>query len=261
MNEAILIQRRGKVALIELNRPDAKNALNLSMRKALRVALDDVAAEASIRAVVLTGRGSAFCSGGDVKSAASGASSHPRNITWSLMHDVQPALETIGRMDKPVIAALNGPAVGFGMSLALSCDLMVMSDKAYLLSQFSKLGLIPDGGAAWYLARRVGSARMFEAILEAKKLDAATCLSWGISNRVVADDALVEEAMSWAAQLASHAPTAARLTKRLARLALSNRLEESLTLEAEFQSICTASADTREAISAFVEKRPARYED
>lgn len=261
MNDAILTQRHGKVALIELNRPDAKNALNITMRKALRVALDEVAGDAAIRAVVLTGKGSVFCSGGDVKSAASGAASHPRNITWSLMHDVQPALETIGRMDKPVIAALNGPAVGFGMSLALSCDLMVMSEQAYLLSQFSRLGLIPDGGAAWYLAKRVGSARMFEAILEAKKLDAATCLSWGICNRVHADGSVVEAAMAWATQLAANAPTAARLTKRLARMALSNRLDESLSLEAEFQSICTASADTREAISAFVEKRPARFDD
>lgn len=261
MQELILIHRKGKVALIELNRPEAKNALHAEARKMLRGILDDVAADPTIRAVAITGAGSTFCAGGDLKVANSSATAHPRRVTWSLLHDVQPLLECIARMDKPVIAAVNGPAVGFGMSLALACDLMVVAQDAYLLSQFIRLGLIPDGGAAWYLAHRIGYARMFETVADAGKLDADKCLAWGVANRIAEAGQARETAMAWAEKLTGYAPTAMSLTKRLARLAVSNRLDESLTLEAEFQSICTASADTREAIAAFMEKRPARFDD
>jgi 2-(1,2-epoxy-1,2-dihydrophenyl)acetyl-CoA isomerase len=180
---------------------------------------------------------------------------HPRGLTWSLMHDVQPTLECIARMDKPVIAAVNGPAVGFGMSLALSCDLMVIEEGAYLLSQFIRLGLIPDGGAAWYLAHRVGYARMFEIVADAGKLDAEKSVLWGIANRTAEKDQARQAAETWAHKLAGYAPTGMRFTKRLARLALSNRLEETLQLEAEFQSLCSNSPDTHEAVKAFMEKR------
>lgn len=259
MNTAVVASREGRVALVELNRPEARNALNMDMRKALRQALDEVAVDPDIGAVVITGAGNAFCAGGDFKAVDQARQRNSRDTTRSLMHDVQPLLECITRMDKPVIAAVNGPAVGFGMSLALACDLMVMSRHSYLMSQFIKLGLIPDGGAAWFLARRIGSARMFEAVVSAQKMTAEFCVSVGIANRVVLDNELRAESLRWGGELAALAPIGMALTKRLSRLATSNRLEETLLLEAEFQGICATSEDSREAIAAFTEKREPKF--
>jgi 2-(1,2-epoxy-1,2-dihydrophenyl)acetyl-CoA isomerase len=259
MNNTILTETTGKVTTVILNRPEAKNALNAEIREVLGNTLNQIAKDNKCRAVVITGAGTAFCAGGDLKSIG-GEPRHPRSTTWSLMHDVQPALECIAAMDKPVIAAVNGPAVGFGMSLALACDLMVISKGAFLLSQFIRLGLIPDGGAAWYLAKRIGYNRMFEIVADAGKLDAEKCLDWGIANRIADEGNAREAAVAWALQLAEYAPTGMRLTKRLARMAISNRLEETLTLEAEFQGVCGASPDTREAVSAMMEKRQPNFE-
>lgn len=255
MSEAILVTTSDKVALVELNRPAAKNALRPEDREELGAKLNELAKRADIRAVVLSGRGDMFCAGADLKATDSFKVKHPRNSTWSLLHDVQPAIECIARMDKPVIAAVNGPAIGVGMSFALACDLVVMDKNAYMLLPFINLGLIPDGGAAWFLQQRVGYARMFEAICDARKLDADLCKDWGIANRVAEPGQARDEAMAWAEKLAAAAPTAMALSKRLARLAVTNRLEESLTLEAEFQGVCGNSAEVKEAIAAFMEKR------
>jgi enoyl-CoA hydratase/carnithine racemase len=261
VNAPVLLERQGQVAVIELNRPEVKNALDMSMRKALRATLDAVAVEFDIRAVIITGVGGAFCAGGDFKAVAvsAGEAGRPPTTTSSLVHDVQPLLECIARMDKPVIAAVNGPAVGFGMSLALACDLLIMAPESYLLSQFIKLGLIPDGGAAWFLGRRIGYARMFAAIAGAHKLTPDFCLEVGIANRVAAPGEVRAEALRWAQELAAAAPLAMALTKRLARLAVSNRLEETLLLEGQFQGICAASEDCREAIAAMREKREPKF--
>ncbi|MFA5523798.1 MAG: enoyl-CoA hydratase-related protein [Tissierellales bacterium] len=260
MSDAIQVEVSEKVALLAFNRPEAKNALRPQDRVELGSILNDLAKRADVRAVVLSGRGDIFCAGADLKAASGFNVSHPRNTTWSLLHDVQPALECITRMDKPVIAAINGPAIGVGMSFALACDLMVMDKSTYMMLPFINLGLVPDGGAAWLLQRRVGYARMFESICDARKLDAETCKEWGIANKLSEPGEAVETAMTWAKKLAASAPTAMALTKRLARLAVTNRLEESLTLEAEFQGVCGASAETKEAVAAFMEKRPANFD-
>jgi enoyl-CoA hydratase/carnithine racemase len=256
----ILVQREGPVALLELNRPDAKNALAADDRRLLLTQAESVAEDPAVRAVVLTGAGSAFCAGADLKSAGTGSATGPRRAAGSLLHVVKPLVECLGRMDKPVIAAVNGAAVGFGMSLALACDMLVMDEEAYLLSQFVRFGLVPDGGAAWFLAQRVGYPRMFEILLDAGRLDAERCLQWGIANRVASAGEARAEALAWAHRLAATAPTAVALTKRLARLATANRLEESLVLEAEFQAMCANSPDSREAIAAFAEKRAPRFD-
>jgi 2-(1,2-epoxy-1,2-dihydrophenyl)acetyl-CoA isomerase len=141
------------------------------------------------------------------------------------------------------------------MSLALACDLMVVADTAYLKSPFVGIGLIPDGGAAWFLTRRIGYARTLEVLTEGEKLTAARCLELGLANRMVAADTLASSAAAWAAQLAEKAPIAMALTKRVARLSMSVGLSEGLTLEAELQTICASTEDAREAIAAFAEKR------
>jgi len=173
--------------------------------------------------------------------------------------DFNPLLELLVRIDKPVIAAVNGPAAGFGMSMALACDLVVMAEDAFLLSSFINIGLVPDGGATWFLLRRIGYGRTFEVLADATRLDARRCLELGLANRVVAPDALRDTATTWAAELAGRAPMALALTKRLARLSQGAALSDALALEAELQALCLATADTREAMAAFAGKRPPRF--
>jgi 2-(1,2-epoxy-1,2-dihydrophenyl)acetyl-CoA isomerase len=231
------------------------NAIDLSMRKNLLASFGELARSVDVRAVVLTGAGKSFCAGSDLKSAASNPDTSPRRTARTLLHDFQPLLECISRMDKPVIAAVNGAAVGFGMSLALACDLVVMSDNAYLMSPFIGIGLIPDGGAGWFLARRIGYGRAFEFLIDGRKIEAARCVELGIANRVMSSERLAPEAAKWAAELAERAPIAVALTKRVLRLSLSSGLSEMLNVEAELQTLCASTEDAREAIAAFGEKR------
>jgi len=251
----VIIERHGRVALVELNRPEAMNSIDPVMKRELVAALEDVARDPDVGVVVLSGSGKAFCTGSDLKAGGGSADPSVRRVSRALLYDYQPILDLIVRMDKPVIAAVNGPAAGMGMSLALACDLLMMSSSAYLLSPFINIGLIPDGGAAWFLTRRLGYGRAFEMLAEAPKVSAEQCLQWGLANRVVEPSALRESVLQWAAQLAERAPVAMALTKRLARLAQTTGLNEALTLEAELQALCMGTEDSREAIAAFVEKR------
>jgi 2-(1,2-epoxy-1,2-dihydrophenyl)acetyl-CoA isomerase len=255
MSTDVVTSREGRIATIEINRPQTLNAIDFSMRAELLSAFEDLALSPEIGAVVLTGAGNAFSSGADLKSAASHPDTSVRRTARSLMHHFQPLIECITRMDKPVIAAVNGAAVGIGMSLALACDLLVMSDKAYLLSPFCGLGLIPDGGAAWFLTRRIGYARAFELLVEGQRLSASRCLELGLANRVVESSTLRETALRWAAEIAQRAPIAVALTKRVARISQSVGLAEVLTMEAELQTFCAGTEDAREAMAAFAEKR------
>jgi 2-(1,2-epoxy-1,2-dihydrophenyl)acetyl-CoA isomerase len=227
----------------------------MDLRRGLLAALDQVARDPNVGALVITGAGRAFCSGSDLKSAAANPDTSVRRTARTLLHDFQPILETIARLDKPVIAAVNGPAVGVGMSLVLACDLVIMAQSAFLAAPFVNVGLIPDGGVAWFLTRRIGYPRAFEVLAEAHKLDANRCLELGIANRVVDLTALTSETQIWSASLAARAPLALALTKRVARLASSVDLSEMLTIEAELQTSLAGTEDAREAIAAFAEKR------
>lgn len=257
MNNEVITSREGRVATVQLNRPQTMNALDLKTRRVLLEVFDQLARDSGIGAIVLTGAGNVFCSGADLKSAAADPDSSVRRTARTLLHDIQPLLECITRMEKPVIAAVNGPAVGVGMSLALACDLLVMAEHAYLMAPFVGLGLVPDGGAAWFLTHRIGYTRAFELLVDGHKLSAARCFDLGIANRVVVDPAkLFATAVGWGARIAARPPISLALTKRLARLSLSMALSEILTVEAELQSFCSNTQDVREAVAAFGEKRP-----
>jgi 2-(1,2-epoxy-1,2-dihydrophenyl)acetyl-CoA isomerase len=255
MTSDVEISRDGRVVTVVLNRPEAMNAVDTDMRRNLAAAFDSLGRDVNVRAVVLTGAGKAFCSGADLKSAAANPDTSLRRTARTLIHDFQPLIECIGRLDKPVIAAVNGAAVGVGMSLALACDLIVMADNAYLMSPFVGIGLIPDGGLSWFLTRRIGYGRSFEILAEGQRLDAGRCLEMGIANRITAAEEVRANAAQWAASLAVRAPLAIALTKRAARLSMSSNLSDALTLEAEFQTLCASTEDSREAIAAFREKR------
>jgi 2-(1,2-epoxy-1,2-dihydrophenyl)acetyl-CoA isomerase len=255
MAETLNIQRHGRVVSIELARPDAMNAVDVPMRRELMAAFDELARDPDVGAVVLCAAGRAFCAGADLKSAAVNPDQSLRRTARTLLHDIQPLIECISRMDKPVIAAVNGAAMGVGMSMALACDFIVMADNAYLQSPFINIGLVPDGAAAWFLTRRIGYGRAMEVLVEAQKLSAERCQELGVSNRVVAPDLLRDEALTWAASLAERAPLAMALTKRVARMSMSMGLSEALTMEAELQTFCVSTEDCKEAITAFGEKR------
>ncbi len=259
MSDVLHTQHHERVALLTLNRPDARNALDDELRGALLAALASAARDPDVGAIVLTGAGKGFCAGADLKGGAASGDTSLRSAARVTMHDFNPLLESIVKLDKPVIAAVNGGAAGFGMSLALACDLLVMAEDAYLLSNFINIGLVPDGGATWMLLRRIGYARTFELLCDGVKVAAPQCLGSGIANRVVAPDALVDGAVQWAAELAGRAPMALSLTKRLARLSQGASLADALAIEAEMQSLCLATQDTREALLAFAEKRPPRF--
>jgi len=259
MNDVLQTQTIDRVAVLELNRPAARNAIDVAMRRALAVELERLARSPDIGAVVLCGAGGSFCAGADLRGGSQGTDDTLRSATRVVMHDFNPLLEGIVRMDKPVLAAVDGAAAGFGMSLALACDLVVMAEDAFLLSSFINVGLVPDGGASWLLQRRIGYGRTFEMLTDGNKVGAQRCLELGLANRVVAAAALRDTALAWAAELAARAPLAMALTKRLARLSQETSLADALMLEAEMQAMCTATADTREAMAAFAAKRPPKF--
>ncbi len=217
----------------------------------------------AVKVVILTGGGKAFCSGADLNAMqrrSTAGASGAKELSRILMEVFAPLIEGIVQLEKPVIAAVNGPAVGIGMALALCCDLITMSSQAFLLAPFSTVGLVPDGGLCWFLARRIGYSRTFELIAEARRLDADRCLQLGIVNRVVASTELYPSTIQWARELAERAPLSLRFAKRITRSALGNSLPDSLLLEAQLQGDCIASADAQEGIAALRDKRLPRFQ-
>lgn len=247
----LALERDGAVAVLLLDRPEALNAFTRQLRGELGEALHRLAGDEAIRAVVLGGRGRAFCAGADLKEAGSG------NVERELLEEYLPCFEAIAAMDKPVIAAVAGPASGVGMSLALHCDLLLMAEDAYLSAAFSRIGLVPDGGASWLLVRQLGYRRALQLALESERIPAARALELGLANRVVPAAELMAEAVRWAGRLAALSPTAVAGTKRLMRLAAQAGFDEVFRREAVLQEACGASAYFRERLEEFRNKRPA----
>jgi 2-(1,2-epoxy-1,2-dihydrophenyl)acetyl-CoA isomerase len=252
----VLSERHGAVALLTIDRPATRNALSGEVAGALHAALVAVAADRSVRAVVLTGAGGAFSAGADLKEGLPS----DRRVEEVINERYRPSLELIGGMDKPVIAAIPGPAAGIGMSYALACDLIVMAEDGFLLSPFAAISLVPDGGATWFLARQIGYHRAFQLCVETEKVPAARCLELGLANRVVPGAELVEHALGWAAELAERAPVAIAATKQAMRQAMHLSWNDTVSAEARLQNTCVASSDAREGIAAFLEKRRPRFE-
>jgi 2-(1,2-epoxy-1,2-dihydrophenyl)acetyl-CoA isomerase len=248
-------------ATIELNRPEALNAWNAQLGADLLAALRHVADEDSVRAVVLTGSGRAFSSGADLKDISGGetTSNGRPDVYKTLTERYHPIMRAIREMPKPIVAAVNGPAVGIGCSLALCCDLIVAAESAYFLLAFVNIGLVPDGGSSLFVPTRVGMARASELAMLGERLGAAQALEWGLINRVVADASLREEATALAARLACGPTRSYAGTKRQLNSWLYERMDEQLELEAQLQREMAGSDDFVEGATAFVEKRPARF--
>jgi 2-(1,2-epoxy-1,2-dihydrophenyl)acetyl-CoA isomerase len=259
--ESVNVYVADGVATIELNRPQALNAWNAQLGSDLLAALRAAAADDEIRALLITGAGRAFSSGADLRDVSGGettADGKP-DVYRTLTERYHPIMHAIRELPKPVLAAVNGPAVGIGCSLALCCDLIVAGESAYFLLAFVNIGLVPDGGSSLFVPTRVGMARASELAMLGERLQAPRALEWGLINRVVADGSVREEATALAARLAAGPTRSYAGTKRQLNNWLYPRMAEQLELEAQIQQEMAGSADFMEGAIAFLEKRPARF--
>ena len=246
----------GAVAKVVLNRPEKLNALTWEMRQQLREHLERLRFDDAVRAIIVTGEGRGFCSGADVGRMQRGGLRAEREKLQQGSHTYMRVLHAI---EKPVIAAVRGPAVGIGWSIALGCDLVVASETARFAQVFRRLGLAPDGGAIWLLTRRIGLARAKELVFTARFVDAQEALSLGLVNYVVPDGELMAKAEALAADLASGPTFALGLAKKLFHMASGPSYEEFLDYEAFVQPQLDNTEDHREGVAAFREKRPPNF--
>ncbi|MDQ6777731.1 MAG: enoyl-CoA hydratase-related protein [Actinomycetota bacterium] len=249
----------GGVAWITLNRPDALNAWTRELGDDLRSALDHAAESSEARAIVLTGAGRAFSSGADLKAGLVLGEDGKPDVLTSLREVYNPLILRVRTIPKPVIAAVNGPAVGIGCSLALAADLILAAESAYFLLAFVNIGLGLDGGASAFLPARVGHARAFELAYLGERLPAMRALEWGLVNRVVPDAELETGAGALASRLAAGPPGSYATIKQTINDHLYPRLEQQLDDEAVLQQERASSRDFIEGALAFVEKRPASF--
>jgi enoyl-CoA hydratase/carnithine racemase len=249
----LLAERDGATATLTLNRPGTKNALNPDLVEALGTAVDDVASDESVRVVVLTGTDGAFCSGADLKAGFSGSGSTPVGDLMKTLHGV---IRAITSAPKPFIAAIDGPAAGFGCDLALACDLRVLSREGYFQEIFVKIGLMPDGGGTFFLPRIVGLGRALEYMMLGTRIDADTAQRVGLANRVVDRDCLASEVHALAAGLSTAPPLAIGSIKRAVRESALSSMDEALDRERAYQLELLGSRDLMEGVLAWSQKRP-----
>ena len=246
----LLYEVKDRIATITLNRPDKLNAFTGPMIDAWARALADAQADANVNVIVVTGAGRAFSAGADLKAGfEANLEGHP-DVQAALRDRYHPIITGVRTMPKPVIAAVNGPAVGIGCSLALACDLVLAAESAYLMLAFVNIGLVPE---------RVGMARAAEMAMLGERVDARRALDWGLVNRVVADDALADEAAALADRLAAGPARSYAGSKRQLNAWLFARMEAQLDLEASIQQEMAGSPDFQEGVQAFLEKRAPRF--
>lgn len=256
-------ERHDHVLLLTMSSPDTRNALTSDAQfgdfeSVCREINDDI----SVRCVVLTGEGSAFCAGGNVKDMRDRTglfAGDPFDQADAYRKGIQRIPRAIHALNVPIIAAVNGPAVGAGCDLATMCDIRIASDRAMFAESFVKLGIIPGDGGAWFLPRVIGYSSACKMAFSGDPVRADEALAMGLVSEVVAEDALIERSLELAASIAANPPHALRLTKQLMRASQNATLDELLDKSAAFQAVCHAEPDHAEAVAAFFEKRPGRY--
>ena len=253
--ETISLDIENRVATITINRPKMMNAFNEQLIWDMGDATAKVKNDSQIRVLVITGEGRGFSAGADLTE---------RDASWSdtkdaLLRGYYPFLKNIIEMPKPVIGSINGPAAGIGAALAMACDLRIMAKDSYIMSVFSNIALVPDGGLSFLLTRAIGYARALEYAIEAKKISSADCLSMGIANKVVELDALSSETKKWAEHLSKRSPQALSLTKKLMNDSITKSYDEIFKAEAEAQNSIFGSDENIEGVKAFLEKREPNF--
>lgn len=255
--ESVQVERRGAVAVVTLNRPDTLNAFDEDLRRDVLWAVRDINGDDSVRIAILTGAGRAFSAGANL--AEQPADPGRFRVEDQLNGEYKPVLLEITRAPQPWISAVNGAAAGIGSAFAMACDLTVMADNAYIYQAFAAIGLVPDGGATWHLARTLGRKRAYEIMVTGERVSAQKCLDWGLCNRVVPAEELLSESLRWAGELATRAPLALRYTKQALNDAMEENLDETISREARLQHICLGSEDAAEGATAFLEKRAPQW--
>jgi len=255
MADTVIYDQQAAVAIISMNRPDSLNGFTTELCADLLHAFEKAHTDESVRAVVFTGEGRAFSAGADLKQGFVG----DRTTQGKLLYEYAPVLTAIAEIPKPVIAAVPGFAAGIGMSFALHSDLLVMAEGSFLLSPFTTISLLPDGGANWLLVRQLGYHRAYQLSIESERISADRCLDLGIANKVVAADSLREVTVAWAQELGKRAPLSIAATKKVMRHAMDHDWHSCFNLEAQEQDKLRDSEDAKEGVAAFFEKREAVF--
>jgi enoyl-CoA hydratase/carnithine racemase len=245
------------VAVARLNRPEVRNAIDEGTRAELQAVLDRAANDAAIRALVLTGNGPAFCAGGDISAMQQRLKASPGKLGasgWMRQRRLHGMIGSLHTLEKPTIAAVNGPAAGLGMDMALCCDFIVAAEQAFFVMSYVQRGLIPDGGGLYFLPRRVGLPRAKELIFSARRVQADEALRIGLADRVVPLDDLVPTAVQWAAELGSNGGTALALSKAIIDQTFELTADQAFSLGAQAQAICYTSDEHHEAVAAFLNR-------
>lgn len=255
--ETIELSVEAEIAVLTLSRPQARNAINDQMRADLRTAVDHVAADHSIRGLVLTGAGTAFCGGGDIRGMQERLEQGTRAAELGLRRQRE-LHETLGKLyhlDRPTVAAVNGPAVGLGLDLALTCDFLFAAETATVSASFIKRGLVPDGGGMFHLPRRVGVAKAKELVFSGRSLTASEALTIGLADRMAPAAELLSLAAGWLRELSQYPQTAQALAKDVLNRSMELSLEQVNMIGSQAQAVCYASPDHQESVRAFLASR------
>ena len=260
MTQAAVVHTTGDHVLsVTLNRPESLNALTAGQREEVIGLLSEASASAEVRAVVLTGTGRGFCAGADLRAAGAPGERLPGDVARTLRTGAQRLIAAVLDCEKPVIAAVNGTAAGLGAHLAFACDLVLAAESARFIEVFVRRGLVPDGGGAYLLPRLVGPQRAKELMFFGDALTAADAERLGLVNRVVRDEELEKTARAWAERLASGPTRALALTKQLVNASLDTDRAAAFAAEAAAQEINMTTADARDGVRSFVERRSAEF--
>lgn len=259
---SIIYDQDGPVVTLTMNHADKRNPLSgNNILSEIVEAVERIQDDYSVRCVILTGDGPSFSSGGDlnVLKQQSTPAVTEMNIRHSYRRGIQRAAAALTNLEVPIVAAINGHAIGAGLGLACMCDIRIASEKAKMAASFIKLGIIPGDGGVWLLSKLIGYSRAAELVLTGDVIDAQEALAWGLVSQVVPDDQLLASARAMAARIAQNPSHGVRLTKRLLRESLRAPLETVLELSAVFQAVSHKTADHVEAVDAFMNKRPPQF--
>ncbi|MBP6818685.1 enoyl-CoA hydratase-related protein [Ferrovibrio sp. MS7] len=255
----LLVEKKDRVATITLNRPDRLNALSLELMTELNAALRDIENDGESRAVLLTGAGRGFCSGADLASGDLNQGDGPPDLGTALHDRYHPVIRRMANYRMPIVCAVNGPAAGAGMSLALAGDIVIAAKSATFLQAFCNIGLVPDAGSTYFLPRLAGSARALGLAMLGEKLPAETAAEWGLIWKCVEDAELMSTAGAIAAKFANGPTVGLGLIRKIVRQSASNTLDQQLEVELEAQRVAGRSRDFIEGVTAFLQKRPAKF--
>jgi enoyl-CoA hydratase/carnithine racemase len=249
----------GKVAIVTLNRPEVRNAINDALRTEFVSTLEKVAADASIRAMVLTGRGKGFCAGGDISGMKERLSAPTGQVAfngWRRQGQTHKSVALLHGLPKITIAAVNGAAAGLGCDMALACDFIVASEQAAFTMSFVKRGLVSDGGGMYFLPRRIGLPKAKEMIFTGRTVDAKEALAIGLADRVATADRLVADAAAWARDLSQGSQASIAFSKAILDRTFESAEEQVFALGREAQAVCYTTSEHRDSVTAFLDKSP-----